>query len=74
MASAATRRLTQAEVDEMLARRRAGSPEHVELWDAINDVVIASGGSASCTSVARQKAVVRVENAVRALVAKAGAP
>lgn len=71
--TAGTRRLTQAEVDALLARRGVGSPEHVELWEAINDVVVASGGSASCTSVARQKAVVRVENAVLALMAKAGA-
>lgn len=40
----------------------------VELWDAINAVVVASGGSESSTGVARQKGVVRVESAVDALV------
>lgn len=44
-------------------------PEHLELWDAINEVVAASGGSTSCTNVARQKAVVRVHQAVTAIVA-----
>jgi hypothetical protein len=37
---------------------------YVEFWDAINAVVVASGGSAENTSVARQKAVVRVEKAL----------
>jgi hypothetical protein len=42
--------------------------DRVPLWDAINDVVVASGGSASNTSVARQKAVVLVERAVDGLM------
>jgi hypothetical protein len=44
-------------------------PECVDLWDAINEVVAASGGRMSCTNVARQKAVVRVHQAVTAIVA-----
>jgi hypothetical protein len=39
-------------------------------WDAINDVVVASGGNAGNTSVARQRAVVAVERAVDALLAQ----
>lgn len=37
---------------------------YVKFWDAINAVVVASGGSAENTSVARQNAVVRVEKAL----------
>jgi hypothetical protein len=40
------------------------APSLVELWDAINRVVTASGGNAGNTSVARQKAVVGVERVV----------
>lgn len=40
----------------------------VDIWDAINDVVVASGGSAGNTSTARQNAVVKVERAIAALV------
>jgi len=39
----------------------------VELWDAINAVVAASGGRSN-TSVARQKAVADVERAVSAII------
>lgn len=39
-------------------------PARVELWDAINRVVGASGGNSGNTSVARQRAVVEVERAV----------
>lgn len=38
------------------------------MWDAINAVVEASGGSTLCTSVARQKAVARVESAISSLL------
>lgn len=41
-------------------RESAELPLQVALWDAINEVVAASGGSTSCTSVARQQAVVKV--------------
>lgn len=37
---------------------------HVELWDAINAVVEASGGSALNVSIARMTAVARVERAI----------
>lgn len=40
----------------------------LDLWDAINAVVVASGGSAGNTSTARQNAVVKVERAIAALV------
>ena len=50
-----------------------GSPKHVALWDAVNALVTASGGS-STTSVARQKAVTRVEEALAALLAPAPSP
>lgn len=39
----------------------------VELWDAINALVVASGGKSN-TSVARQKAVAAVEHAVAVVV------
>lgn len=40
-------------------------PGQTRLWDAINAVVVASGGNPGNTSVARQRAVVEVEDAVR---------
>lgn len=46
-----------------------GSPHHVALWDAINLVVEASGGSSSRLSIARETAVVEVEIALRKLLA-----
>lgn len=54
--------------------RLVGSPEHVELWSAINEVVVASGGSESTSSVHRQRAVFRVERALVALLARATTP
>lgn len=39
-------------------------PYHVKVWDAINDLVMASGGSNTVSS-ARMDAVVRVEEAIR---------
>ena len=45
--------------------------QRVDLWDAINEVVTASGGSDSCTSVARQLAVVKVENVISGIENKA---
>lgn len=37
----------------------------IDLWDAINDIVVASGGNPGNTSTARQLAVARVEKAIR---------
>ena len=48
--------------------REHAEPEFVELWDAINQVVAASGGSTSNTSLARQKAAVKVDYAVAKIV------
>lgn len=60
------------EIDRELAARPAdapsshiASPAHVALWDAINAFTVASGGSASNTSTARQVAVASVEKALR---------
>lgn len=44
-----------------------GGPEHVKLWDAINELVRVGGGSVT-TSVDRERAVARIETALRALV------
>lgn len=52
----------------LLAAQRA--LERVALWEAINAVVYASGGK-DTTSVARQKAVVLVEQAVDELIRSA---
>lgn len=41
--------------------------QQVKLWDAINDVVAASGGNTGNTSVARQRAVVAVEREIEAI-------
>jgi len=49
-----------------------GSPEHVELWDAINAYVAACGGNPTRGGVPRMKAVVRVEKAVQVLVSRGG--
>lgn len=43
----------------------------VPLWDAINKLIILSGGHVSCAVVGRQHAVVEIENIVRQAVAKA---
>jgi hypothetical protein len=51
---------------KVACRDDPGSPRRVALWDAINDLVVASGGSSSRVSVARMKAVARVEEALRA--------
>lgn len=40
---------------------KVGDEQHVKLWEAINALVVASGGRADTTSVARQNAVVAVE-------------
>jgi len=45
-----------------------GSAEHVALWDAIERVVVASGGRSN-TSIQRQKAVAEVERALAAVLA-----
>jgi hypothetical protein len=50
---------------------KPGSPQHVAIWDAINEVVAASGGSTSTTNIARQKAVVSVERALREALVQA---
>lgn len=68
-------RFALAYLRERLKRSRRyaiGDPKHVELWDAINDVVKASGGNPGCTSVERQKAVVRVERALEAIAGQPG--
>lgn len=51
---------------------KVGSPEHVALWDAINDLVVASGGRNS-VSTARMRAVAAVEAALRAALTEAQA-
>jgi hypothetical protein len=38
--------------------------QQVALWDAINRVIVASGGNPGNTSVARQRAVIEVERVV----------
>ena len=49
------------------------TPEHAALWDAVNRIVVASGGSSANTSVRRQKAVVEVEAVVEAALVRARA-
>lgn len=46
--------------------------DRVELWDAINAVVAASGGDTGNTGVSRQKAVVLVEGVVDRMVDRRG--
>jgi hypothetical protein len=52
-------------------RYAVGDAKHVELWDAIDELIGACGGNRTAKSVARMTGVVRVE---RALVALAGEP
>lgn len=62
----------KALVQELKAPRYAvGDAKHVELWDAIDELIGACGGNRTAKSVARMTGVVRVE---RALVALAGEP
>ena len=66
------RSVAEAEESRKSVRHfQPGGPAHVALWDAINEVVVASGGSSSCTRVARQLAVAKVEEALRALIREA---
>jgi hypothetical protein len=44
--------------------------QRIALWDAINRVVVASGGDPGNTSVARQRAVVEVERIVAEIEAE----
>lgn len=69
-------RAKSAETEQPAPERRIhiGSPEHVELWDSIEDVVAASGGNRSAVNGKRMEAVVRVEAAVRALLNAQPAP
>ena len=46
-------------------------PWQLPLWDAVSNVVAACGGNVSNTSVARQKAVVEVNNVVREAIFQA---
>ena len=54
-----------------MTRRDKCSHGSVRLWDAINALVVASGGRANNTSVARQKAVPAIEDAVDLIVLEA---
>lgn len=58
----------------MTSKTLLGSPLHVALWDAINQVVASSGGRNDRTSEARQLAVCEVEIALRALTQSREAP
>lgn len=49
--------------------RRVTQPQRIAVWEAINQVVRASGGDPSNTSLARQRAVVLVERALDAIAA-----
>lgn len=62
----------KAAVQQLKAPRYAvGDAKHVELWDAIDELIGACGGNRTAKSVARMTCVARVE---RALVALAGEP
>ncbi|GEM_PF-6854594 len=41
------------------------------LWEAVNKVVVVSGGNSSCTSIGRQKSVVEVNGAVHEAIRSA---
>jgi hypothetical protein len=43
----------------------------VPLWDAINKLIVLSGGRVSCAVVGRQHAVVEIESIVRRAITKA---